>query len=46
MQRLCKACGERFEFEYWRGRPRESCFKCLPEGTRWIGKEAARKVAA
>jgi hypothetical protein len=35
-----------FTFEYFRGRPREYCYGCLPVGARWIGKKAARKVAA
>jgi hypothetical protein len=47
MRRTCKRCSNDFELEYvGRGRPREYCYGCLPEGCRWIGKEAARKVAA
>jgi reverse gyrase len=47
MVRVCRNCGGEFDAEYvGRGRPREYCYSCLPEGTRWIGKKAARKVAA
>jgi hypothetical protein len=47
MVRVCRNCGREFDVEYvGRGRPREYCTGCLPEGTRWISKKAARKVAA
>ena len=46
MRRICKRCSNGFEIEYSRGRPREFCFACLPQGCRWIGKDAARKAEA
>jgi hypothetical protein len=46
VRRICRRCAGEFTFKYYRGRPREYCFACLPEGCRWIGKSAARKVAA
>lgn len=30
--RTCKLCGEGFELEYGRGRPRVYCLTCQPEG--------------
>jgi hypothetical protein len=45
--RTCKACGFEFVVRHsGPGRPRSYCYGCAPEGTRWIGKKAARKVAA
>jgi hypothetical protein len=37
MRRTCKRCGNEFEFEYRRGRPRERCWGCQPPGTRMVG---------
>jgi hypothetical protein len=36
MRRICRQCRREFEFEYGRGRPRERCYSCQPEGTRMI----------
>jgi hypothetical protein len=33
----CKRCGDEFDLEYRRGRPREHCYSCQPPGTRMIG---------
>jgi len=37
MRRTCKACGSEFDLAYRRGRPREHCYRCQPEGTRMLG---------
>jgi hypothetical protein len=37
VRKVCRACGEPFEFEYSRGRPREYCLSCQPPNTRMIG---------
>jgi hypothetical protein len=30
--RVCKLCGESFEYGYIFGRPREYCYRCEPDG--------------
>jgi hypothetical protein len=37
MRRTCKAYGSDFDLAYRRGRPREHCYRCQPEGTRMLG---------
>ena len=32
LARVCKMCGQGFELEYKKGRPREHCYKCVPAG--------------
>jgi hypothetical protein len=39
MRRICRQCRQEFEFEYGRGRPRERCYGCQPEGTRMVGRK-------
>jgi hypothetical protein len=44
MQRVCQQCASEFEFVYaGRGRPRAFCLRCVPEGTRRIGKKKGTK---
>lgn len=41
MIRICRVCSEEFETGHsGPGRPRSRCYVCVPEGTRWIGKNA------
>jgi hypothetical protein len=32
LAKVCKLCGQGFELEYKRGRPREHCHDCVPLG--------------
>jgi hypothetical protein len=37
--RTCRVCGFDFVVRYsGPGRPRERCYSCVPENTKWVGK--------
>jgi hypothetical protein len=37
--RTCRVCGFDFVVRYsGPGRPRERCYSCQPENTKWVGK--------
>ena len=36
LARVCRMCDQRFEYEYSRGRPREHCLDCVPQGMKLV----------
>ena len=42
--RVCKLCGRDFRLSYSHGRPREHCWKCVPQGFKIAKSPNVRRV--